>query len=311
MEEDFIKTGEDKNFEYYRNDSEVLSSDGEEELYEEILNKKEEFTVKIDDKELIIQKRTLYRIMILSDSQPEEQILFSHYKTVKQSKSNDKKKTQTLSNQNLQSKNPENLNKVPPTISYKSIDEPLSEKNDNVLIQFNNPTPDVNNNNKNNNNYENENIMFKKTENSDNLLMVGLPPEAVKIKWFYLLLVLCGIINVIYFFYCLFGIKFLFNSFLIMLFGIVQILTGVIGHSKINKKIYDDKMLYILTLVCAILPIVSFLLILMAKTTRSHIVFELIVHAIAITFAILCLVFTGQLKKKENSTKSRQMEQLL
>ena len=75
MKEDFVKTGEDKNFEYYRNDSEVLSDDDEAEAYEAILKKKKEFNVKIDDKDLKIKKRTVNRIMILSDSQPEEQIL--------------------------------------------------------------------------------------------------------------------------------------------------------------------------------------------------------------------------------------------
>ena len=90
-----VKTGEDKKFEYYRNDSEVLSDDEEAERYEEILGKKNEFNVKINDKDIKIKKRTVNRIMILSDSQPEEQILFSHYKTVEsdKSKSNDKKKT--------------------------------------------------------------------------------------------------------------------------------------------------------------------------------------------------------------------------
>ncbi len=101
-----------------------------------------------------------------------------------------------------------------PLISYKGIDEPLARHNNNVLIQTNNPTP-------NQNNYENENIMFKKAENSDNLLILGLPPEPVKTKWFYLILVLYGIINVFYFLYCLFHISFLFNTFLIMLFGLV------------------------------------------------------------------------------------------
>ena len=46
--EEYVKTGEDKNYEYYRNDSEVLSGDGEEEPYEEIINKRDEFNVKIN-----------------------------------------------------------------------------------------------------------------------------------------------------------------------------------------------------------------------------------------------------------------------
>ena len=84
--DEYVKTGVDKKFEYYRNDSEVLSDDGEAEAYDEILNKKEELNIKINDKEIKIKKRSVDKIMILSDSEPGEQILFSHYKTVEQKK---------------------------------------------------------------------------------------------------------------------------------------------------------------------------------------------------------------------------------
>ena len=116
MEPKYIKTGEDNKYEYYRNDSEVLSDNGEEEIYEAILNTKDKFNVKINNKEIIIKKRTVNRIMILSDSQPEEQILFSHYKTVEHNKSNDKIKTQVLLNENL---NPKNQNEQPHSKPYK------------------------------------------------------------------------------------------------------------------------------------------------------------------------------------------------
>ena len=312
MQQEYVKTGEDNDFEYYRNDSEVLSGDGEEEIYEEILNKKEEFPVKINNKELKINKRTLNKIMILSDSQPEEQILFSLYKTVEQNISNDKIKTQTLSNENKKSENKdkENLNKVPPLLYYKKIDEPLSEKNNNNNIAINVSLPSSVNEIKSYNN-DSENLMFKKTENSGNLLVVALPPKAVKIKWFYLLLVLCGIINIIYFFYCLFKIHFLFNIFLIMLFGIFHIITGFIGHNKINNKIYNDKNLFILTVISSILPIINLILILIKNSTKGHIIFGLIINIISIIFAILCIVFTEQLKKDENIIKISQMEKLL
>ncbi len=79
--EDYVKTGEDKNFTYYRNDSEVLSGDGEELPYEQIVNKKEDFTVKILDKVIVIKKRSFNRIIILSECIPEEQLIFGLYKT--------------------------------------------------------------------------------------------------------------------------------------------------------------------------------------------------------------------------------------
>lgn len=80
--EDYKKTGEDKNYEYYRNDSEVNSDDGDDETYMKILNKRDEFNVKILNKEIKIKKSSLNKIMILSSSEPEEQVLFSLYKTV-------------------------------------------------------------------------------------------------------------------------------------------------------------------------------------------------------------------------------------
>ena len=107
--EEYVKTGEDKKFEYYRNDSEVLSGSGEEEPYEEIINKRSEFTIKINNNEIKIKKRSLNRIMILSDSMPEEQILFTLYKTMTQAQSLDRINKRPISNDSLRPKNPNDL----------------------------------------------------------------------------------------------------------------------------------------------------------------------------------------------------------
>ena len=311
---DYVKTGEDKNFEYYRNDSEVLSGDGEEEPYEEILNNREEFNVKINDKELKIKKRTLNKIMVLSDSQPEEQILFSHYKTVEHGKSLENIKTQPSAIENLRANNPNNLDSLrdAKAIPYLPISEPLSDNNTNVVIKLNTPTPsNEENNNFNNNNNDNENLMSKKIAKNDILLQIGLPPEAVKSKWFYLLLVLCGVINVLYFIFCLISNGFLLNSLLIMIFGIILIFTGLMGYNRINNKIYTDSFLRLMTMACMLLPIASFILVLFSPITRNHIVFNLIVNIITALFSFLCLFFTSKLRKAEESNKLSQMEQLL
>ena len=313
MEPTYVKTGEDKQFEYYRNDSEVLSGDGTEEAYEEILNTKEEFIVKINNKQLTIKKRTLNKIMILSDSQPEEQILFSHYKTVENRNSVENLKKDLLSNDDITSQKQNNAQNVKkqnddPLMSYKKIDEPLSNNN-NVAVNINIPT--INSNNTSNTSNDTDNIMFKKTENSKNLLQIGLPPKAVKIKWFYLILVLCGIADSIYFFYCLFGLGFYFNTLLIMIFGLIIIFTGFLGYNKINKKIYDDKLLNLLTVLCLILPIVNFILILINSIRSGHFIFGLIISILTISFAVLCILFTSQLKKDEECLKINQMERLL
>ena len=316
MKEDYVKTGEDKNFEYYRNDSEVLSDDGEAELYEEILGKKDEFNVKINGTELKIKKRTVNRIMILSDSQPEEQILFSHYKTVESDKTHDKKKAQDLLKENLKPKEP---NPTPNQITnnsqketnnsslfpYTKISEPLSESKENtnnVAMKVNVPS---------NNQNDKENLRFKKTENIDDLLLVGLPPEAIKLKWFYLLLLICGIVDAVYFFYFLIKYQFSFITFVIMIFGCLNILTGIVGFNKINNKQYDSLLLLIFTFACAILAITKIISFLFSSTIGTHFIFGLIVNTINLIFAVLCILFTIKLKKKENETKLSQMQQLL
>lgn len=303
---DYVKTGEDKNYEYYRNDSEVLSGDGEEEPYEEILNNREEFNVKINDKELTIKKRTLNRIMILSDCQPEEQILFSHYKTVKHENSSEQIKTKPVALDNMRANNPANLESLrnAEAVPYLGINQPLSDNNANVLIQLNTPSfsPQSNSNG-------NDNILFKKTQKSDDLVNVGLPPEAVKIKWFYLLLVLCGMVDLIHSIISIFG-GFNFVFILNLILGMVLIFTGLIGYTKINKKIYNDHFLKFLTIACAALPVVVYLANLIGGNS-SYVIFGIIINIITIAFAVLCLILTANLKKTQDSIKISQMEQLL
>jgi hypothetical protein len=299
---DYIKTGEDKNYEYYRNDSEVLSGDGEEEPYEEILNNREEFNVKINDKDLTIKKRTLNRIMILSDCQPEEQILFSHYKTVKHENSSNQIKTKPVELDNIRANNPTNLEglKNAEAVPYLGINEPLSDNNANLLVNLNTPNikPE-----------SNDNILFKKTQKSDDLVNVGLPPQAVKIKWFYLLLVLCGMVDLIY---SIIGIIGGFNIIYILniILAIVLIFTGLNGFKKINKKIYNDQFLKFLTIACIVLPVVVFLANVIGGIP-GYFIFGLIINIITVAFAVLCLILTANLKKTQDSIKISQMEQLL
>jgi hypothetical protein len=299
---DYIKTGEDKNYEYYRNDSEVLSGDGEEEPYEEILNNREEFNVKINDKDLTIKKRTLNRIMILSDCQPEEQILFSHYKTVKHENSSNQIKTKPVELDNIRANNPTNLEglKNAEAVPYLGINEPLSDNNANLLVNLNTPNikPE-----------SNDNILFKKTQKSDDLVNVGLPPQAVKIKWFYLLLVLCGMVDLIH---SIIGIIGGFNIIYILniILAIVLIFTGLNGFKKINKKIYNDQFLKFLTIACIVLPVVVFLANVIGGIP-SYFIFGLIINIITVAFAVLCLILTANLKKTQDSIKISQMEQLL
>ena len=92
MKDEYVKTGEDNKYNYYRNDSEVYSSDEDTELYSKLIRERNEFYVKFksnnpdQENEIEIKKKTFHRIMILSECEPEEQVLFTLHKTIKKEK---------------------------------------------------------------------------------------------------------------------------------------------------------------------------------------------------------------------------------
>ena len=363
--EDYVKTGEDKKYEYYRSDSEVLSGDGEEEPYEEIINKRDKFNVKINDKELIIKKRTLNKIMILSSSQPEEQILFSLYKTISHRQSNDTIRTQPISNDNIRPNNlndldslrqskgipfpnivsnenpnnnniklneeeknkneliPENINNVEPQKQNISlgirINEPLSgEMTVMNNISSNSNGPNLNENVINipsNEGSDNEEVALQKVNNynNNNILIVGLPPQAVRIKWFYLLLSLLGIAYIILFIVGLSNEKvgFMFNIFCMCVIGAFLLLTGVFGFTKINNRIYDNCILLIFTVICLIFGVAGNIIIAINEITKRYFVCSLCFGILTVLFSLLCIIWTLQLKKIEQTSKQKQMERLV
>lgn len=357
--EDYVKTGEDKQFEYYRNDSEVLSGDGEEEPYEEIYNKKEDFNVKVADTEIRIKKRSVDKIMILSDNQPEEQILFSLYKTVNKGENQDKIKTQLNSNDRLRPNNPSDLdslrgskavafpnmaspdddiNNIIPTNGEKKEEpepQPIisggavlrsSPPQENEKAQFtvntgtplsgemmaigNSDNPTGNSNVLNvpsSEGSDNEEGTFQKNANINNVI-VGLPPQAVKTKWFYLLLALVGIGELVLFIMSLLSGA---GIFLLILVGGVLLFTGIFGFMKINNKIYNDKILFICTIASAAMGILGILFSLMSPAGAGFFVVALILGCLGAVFSVLCIIWTRQLKLEEENTKQKQMELLV
>ena len=358
--EDYVKTGEDKQFEYYRNDSEVLSGDGEEEPYEEIYNQKEDFNVKVADQEITIKKRTVDKIMILSDNQPAEQILFSLYKTVNKGASQDLIKTKLNSTENTRPNNPEDLDSLrnskavafpnmaspdddinninaPTNGEYKEEPEPQPiisggavlrssppQENEKTQVTVNTATPlsgemmGIGNSNypSGNSNVlnvpasegsDNEEGTFKKDANINNLI-VGLPPQAVKTKWFYLLLALVGIAELVLFIISLISGT---GIFLLVLVGGVLLFTGIFGFMKINNKIYDDKILYICTIASMVMGILGILFALLSPAGAGFFVFALILGCLSAVFSVFCIIWTKQLKLEEEHNKQRQMELLV
>jgi len=314
--EDYKKTGEDKNYEYYRGDSEVDSDDGDDETYLKILNKRNEFNVKIFDKEVKLSKRSLTKIMILSSSEPEEQVLFSLYKTIpKNSKENLKLKEENKQiNNNEIILNEDNNNKIN-TISNDPLSTPLGSSNNNtqsILIQTNNVINIPNNNNEIDTNTDNEEIAFR-NNNLDNVVVVGLPPEALKTKWFYLLLALVGICYIIIFLIGIFNkeVGLSLNIFSLFLIGIVIFFTGSFGFVKINKRIYDNIPLFILTFVSMFAGIVGAILVKINETTERYFLICLIFGIISAVFSLICILWMNKLRKNILINKSKKLERLM
>ena len=296
--EDYKKTGEDKNYEYYRGDSEVDSDDGDDETYLKILNKRNEFNVKILDKEVKLSKRSLTKIMILSSSEPEEQVLFSLYKTIpKNSKENLKLKEENKQiNNNEIILNEDNNNKIN-TISNDPLSTPLGSSNNNtqsILIQTNNVINIPNNNN-------------EIDTNTD------MPPEALKTKWFYLLLALVGICYIIIFLIGIFNkeVGLSLNIFSLFLIGIVIFFTGSFGFVKINKRIYDNIPLFILTFVSMFAGIVGAILVKINETTERYFLICLIFGIISAVFSLICILWMNKLRKNILINKSKKLERLM
>lgn len=314
--EDYKKTGEDKNYEYYRGDSEVDSDDGDDETYLKILNKRNEFNVKIFDKEVKLSKRSLTKIMILSSSEPEEQVLFSLYKTIpKNSKENLKLKEENKQiNNNEIILNEDNNNKIN-IISNDPLSTPLGSSNNNtqsILIQTNNVINIPYNNNEIDTNTDNEEIAFR-NNNLDNVVVVGLPPEALKTKWFYLLLALVGICYIIIFLIGIFNkeVGLSLNIFSLFLIGIVIFFTGSFGFVKINKRIYDNIPLFILTFVSMFAGIVGAILVKINETTERYFLICLIFGIISAVFSLICILWMNKLRKNILINKSKKLERLM
>jgi len=313
--EDYKKTGEDKNYEYYRGDSEVDSDDGDDETYLKILNKRNEFNVKILNKDVKLSKRSLTKIMILSSSEPEEQVLFSLYKTIpKNSKENLKLKEENKQIQNNEIiLNEDNNNKIN-IISNDPLSTPLGSSNNNtqsILIQTNNVI-NIPNNNEIDTNTDNEELAFR-NNNLDNVVVVGLPPEALKTKWFYLLLALVGICYIIIFLIGIFNkeVGLSLNIFSLFLIGIVIFFTGSFGFVKINKRIYDNIPLFILTFVSMFAGIVGAILVKINETTERYFLICLIFGIISAVFSLICILWMNKLRKNILINKSKKLERLM
>ena len=245
----YKKTRDDRNYEFIKNDLEVDSDDENGEKYIQLLNKRNELNVKILNTEIKINKISINKIMILSNNEPEEQILFSLYKTIPKNYMD-----------NLKLKR----NKILVDINENKIDlisdDPLSDKTNisfgntetrSGLIQTNSIINIPNNNNIDTNS-DNEKVSLGKPEaNIDGVIIVGLPSEAIKTKWLYSLISILGIGYIKISIICLFNkeIDLNINILSLFLFGLFIFFTGVFGFIQVNKRIYDSIFLFIFTFI--------------------------------------------------------------
>lgn len=311
--EDYIKTGENKNYEYYRGDSEVNSDDGDEEVYMQILNKRNEFNVKIKNIELKIKKKSLNKIMILSNSEPEEQILFSLYKTIPKILK-DKLKLKYSNNEikKIEEKNLVDLISNDPLSNESTT--PFGHKGTQSILIQTNSVINIPNNNNIDDNLDNEKLVFGKPDvNLDGIILVGLPKEAICAKWFYFLLSIIGIGFVIIFMVGIFNkeIGLQINILSLFIFGLFIFFTGVFGFVKINKRIYDSVLLVIFTFISLFAGIVAAVIVKINKKTEIYFIVCLIFGIICSIISLISFFLLNKLRKKIQINKTKKLERLM
>ena len=318
--EDYQKTGEDKKYEYFRSQTEVNSDETEEETYLKILNKRNEFDIKISNKIIIIKKRSLNKILILSESEPEEQVLFSLYKTISKNPKDKTKpkeeKTEIKNNEIIL--NEDNKNNKINAISNDPLSTSIGNTNNSqsILIQTNNVIniPVNNNNNNIDTNMDNEELAFGKSGNNhDNMVIVGLPKEALIIKWFYLILASIGLGYIIIILLGIFNkeVDFSMNLFSLFLVGIILFFTGFFGFVTINRRIFDSIVLFIFTIISMVIGIVGAVLVKINEQTKRYFVVCLIFGIFSAVFSLLCIFWTNKLRKNLLMSKSKKLERLV
>ena len=305
--ETYKKTGNNnKSYEFIRNDLD------DDEIYIKILNKRNEFNVKIANKEVKINKKSVNKIMILSNSEPEEQILFSLYKTISKN---------SMDNLKLNSSNNLLVDIQENKIDLIS-DDPLSDKT-NISFENNesrsgliqtNSIINIQNNNNIDANSDNEKVAFGKPEsNSNGNIIVGLPSEAIKTKWLYSLLTILGIGYIII---SIFGflnkeIDFNINILSLFLFGLFIFFAGVFGCVQINKRIYDSIFLFIFTFITLFAGIVASVLIKINKKTEKYFIICFIFGIICSVISLICFFLLNKLRKNNSVDGIKKFERLM
>lgn len=357
------KSGEDDDYDYYRSDSDVEGTDENADIYLKVMDSRDDFYVKGFKEEIQIKKRTLETILIQADAQPDEQVLFSYYKTLSNTQEGENLSNKPVNNS---LKNPENnpeepeqevepkpmklrggkkpkglKNKEKKEGEDKPAEEPQKSEDietaasqNNIPLEVQNPVvndplsqnqaPYYPNNNEN---QQNNKINDEKKEESN---VISIPNTGAKTtddivvssssrdvcdKWIHLLLVVCGLFNIIYFLFVLFfsDIKMSLCVIFCLFLGGVLVFTGYFGYTNIKAKNYSNFLLFILTIVCIVSSILSLILFRLdgQEKLNGNIFPSIVLNIASIIIGCLCIWYTKKLKEEEQTPSQKNEQSLL
>ena len=311
---------EDKKYNYYIKECLSDSETSDINIYSNIISNKSLFHVTNQNhsSHISIKPQSLQKILLNGELEPYDQILFCYYKDMI---------PQLFNNNEKQKKENHHKNRLRSTKKEKE----KKKENGDIILNVVNPNNfeendekrnmNVNNNNfyLNNFNEKNDDIKYGPDfELLDNVTNENIKPKEEylitlyknkininneNLKCFYLSLLVCGLIYIIYFLdvimdknktiNCLYNI----SSFPM---ATLLIITGIYGYYLINKKIYDDKLCIILTYLCFISPFISFIFsrISSQENVRKNIIMSIFINIVIIFFAGICIYILNKLAKK-------------
>ena len=286
--------------------------------YSQILSKKSSFyiTNQNHSNHIEIKSRSLKNILIKGELEPNEHILFCFYKDILPNQNNRKIKSKKENNYKNKFRSPKKLEQI------EIGNEDENEKEDNILrsstkkmlihnydVNLNIDNADKKESNTESNldlynNKSNEKYVEKKNNYLLSIFNNQIYITNEKLKCFYLSLFFCGIAYILYFMGVLFdknqSIMHLFN-FLCIPLGILLIYTSIYGFSKINNKIYNDKLCINLTYSSFLSPIISFVFarISSEEIIRNNIFMSCIINLISTCLAGFCAYILNELNKAD------------
>ncbi len=315
---------EDNKNDYYIKEYSSDSDDINIDIYHQILSKKSIFYVTNfnHSDHIEIKPSSLKNIFLKGQLEAKEQILFSFYQGLIPSKNN---------KDDINNKKDSYKNKLRGAKKKPKIENNIDNENEDITLDVSSPDNFIRNydsqdsnimclnidNEKNENNLDPErdllngksNDMFKKKEKLKTNNLISFYNNKIKVtndnlKCFYLSLVLCGLIYIIYFFDALIdekkNITCLYNTFCFPM-AIILIVTGIYGYYKVDEKIYDDKICIYLTYSSLISTILSFIFSRLSseETVRNNIIMSVLFNLITACLSGICLYIITSLQGKD------------